>query len=77
MLNIFFLGNSLHIADNIEISNILNHSKFIFSFTKHDSYTILRVLGSNRKDLQFILRELYILIKANPLIGFNALERKM
>ncbi len=78
MLNIFFLGTATDIAALFEQSDIFHEStNFIYSFTQHTEYTILRMLGSKRQDLQIVLKKMYALLKSDNIIGFDALERKM
>ncbi len=78
MLNIFFLGTTTDIATQLEKTNIFQENPdYIFSFTHHTEYTILRMLGSKRQDLQIVLNLIYTLIKSDAIIGFDALIRKM
>ena len=79
MLNIFFVGESILSAkkfmNNDSISS--NSNDYIYSFTNHERYTILRILGYSRQRLQSLLNKLFFIISQDNLIGFNALERKM
>ena len=78
ILNIFFIGELSDIANHVHNSKYLsNNNDYKFSFTYNQNYTILRILGTTRKNLQSLLYKLYDLIKQNKNIGFDALERKM
>ena len=78
MLNIFFSGTFINLAVTLQQSDIfLSSENFIYSFTNNSNYTILRILGTTRKQLQSIVYAIYRIAQTDSAIGFNALERKM
>ncbi len=78
MLNIIFIGENMGVAVELEEQGVLADGRnFISSFITNAEYTVLRIVGRSRKELQQIVKCVYGLLGQDAAVGFDALELKM